>query len=139
MEDMIEKSISIYTIDLLKEIPVEYTFLPGSKHDSEALKQLPFDLKQGSRVYADAGYTTSKIENILQQAEQNQLLVARKNNSATSPVDFSPLFPGKESGKQMFREYRAMLPYCQPPSSKRNKTYFYISPLINGFNLSLSV
>ena len=62
-------------------IPVEYTFLPGSKHDSEALKQLPFNLERGSRVYADAGYTNYKIEDMLQHAEQIELLVARKSNS----------------------------------------------------------
>jgi Transposase DDE domain len=62
-------------------VPVEYTFLPGSKHDSEALKQLPFNLGQGSRVYADAGYTNYKIEDMLQQAEKIELLVARKSNS----------------------------------------------------------
>lgn len=62
-------------------IPVEFTFLPGSKHDSEALKQLPFNLEQGSRVYADAGYTNYKIEDMLQQAEKIELLAARKSNS----------------------------------------------------------
>lgn len=62
-------------------IPVEYTFLPGSKHDSEALKQLPFNLKEGSRVYADSGYTNYKIEDMLIEAEKIDLLVARKSNS----------------------------------------------------------
>ena len=69
-------------------IPVEYTFLPGSKHDSEALKQLPFNLKQGSRVYADAGYTNYKMEDMLQQAEQIELLDARKaaQNENVNPI-----------------------------------------------------
>jgi len=62
-------------------IPVEYTFLPGSKHDSEALKQLPFNLKEGSRIYADSGYTNYKIEDMLIEAEKISLLVARKSNS----------------------------------------------------------
>lgn len=62
-------------------IPVEYTFLPGSKHDSEALKQLPFNLKQGSTVYADAGYTNYTVEDILKQADGIDLLVSRKSNS----------------------------------------------------------
>lgn len=62
-------------------IPVEYTFLPGSRHDSEALKQLPFNLSKGSRVYADAGYTNYKIEDLLKDAEGIDLLVARKSNS----------------------------------------------------------
>ncbi len=47
-------------------------FLPGSKHDSKALKQRPFHLEQGSRIYADAGYTNYKIEDMFQQAEKKQ-------------------------------------------------------------------
>jgi hypothetical protein len=62
-------------------IPVEYTFLPGSKHDSEALKQMPFRLPEGSKIYADSGYTNYKIEDMLSDAENIDLLVARKSNS----------------------------------------------------------
>jgi len=62
-------------------IPVEYTFLPGSKHDSEALKQMPFYLPEGSKIYADSGYTNYKIEDMLKEAENINLLVARKSNS----------------------------------------------------------
>jgi IS5 family transposase len=65
----------------IEGIPVEYTFLPGSMHDSEALKQFPFNLERGSRVYADAGYTNYKIEDMLRHSEQIELLVARKSNS----------------------------------------------------------
>jgi len=62
-------------------IPVEYTFLPGSRHDSEALKQMPFNLNENSRIYADAGYTNYRIEDMLKDAEKIDLLVARKSNS----------------------------------------------------------
>jgi hypothetical protein len=72
---------NVHVMVTTEGIPVEYTFLPGSKHDSEALKQLPFNLEQGSRVYADAGYTNYKIEDMLHQAEKIELLVARKSNS----------------------------------------------------------
>ena len=65
----------------IEGIPVEYTFLPGSMNDSEALKQFPFNLERGSRVYADAGYTNYKIEDMLRHSEQIELLVARKSNS----------------------------------------------------------
>ncbi len=62
-------------------IPVEYTFLPGSKHDSNALKQMPFNLLKNSIVYADSAYTNYKIEDMLKDAEEIELLVARKSNS----------------------------------------------------------
>jgi len=62
-------------------IPVEYTFLPGSKHDSTALKQLPFHLPEKSIVYADNGYTNYSIEDLLKDAENIDMLVARRSNS----------------------------------------------------------
>jgi len=73
-----------YNIHLLctaNGIPVEYTFLPGSRHDSNALKQMPLLLSSGSRVYADSAYTNYSIEDMLKDAENIDLLVQRKSNS----------------------------------------------------------
>ena len=58
-------------------IPVEYTFLPGSAHDSNALKQIPFFLPPGSKVYADAAYTNYVIEDMLKDAQGIELLAKR--------------------------------------------------------------
>ena len=58
-------------------IPVEYTFLPGRSHDSNALKQMPFLLPPGSKVYADAAYTNYVIEDMLKDAEGIELLSQR--------------------------------------------------------------
>ena len=58
-------------------IPVEYTFLPGRAHDSNALKQMPFLLSPGSKVYADAAYTNYVIEDMLKDAENIELLSQR--------------------------------------------------------------
>ena len=58
-------------------IPVEYTFLPGRAHDSNALKQMPFLLPPGSKVYADAAYTNYVIEDMLKDAEGIELLSQR--------------------------------------------------------------
>ncbi len=58
-------------------IPVEYTFLPGRAHDSNALKQMPFLLPPGSKVYADAAYTNYVIEDMLKDAENIELLSQR--------------------------------------------------------------
>ncbi|MFW5700279.1 MAG: transposase [Cyclobacteriaceae bacterium] len=58
-------------------IPVEYTFLPGKSHDSNALKQMPFVLPSGSKIYADAAYTNYAIEDMLKDAEGVYLLAQR--------------------------------------------------------------
>ena len=60
------------------EIPVEYTFMQGSKHNSETLERLSFNLEEGNRVYADAGYTNYKIEGMHMEAEKIDLLVQGK-------------------------------------------------------------
>lgn len=60
-------------------IPVEYTFLPGRSHDSNALKQMPFLLPPGSRIYADAAYTNYVIEDMLKHAEGIDLLSQRSS------------------------------------------------------------
>jgi len=73
-----------YNIHLLctaDGIPVEYTFLPGSRHDSNALKQMPLHVPLGSRIYADSVYTNYSIEQMLKDAENIDLLVQRKSNS----------------------------------------------------------
>ena len=73
-----------YNIHLLctsDGIPVEYTFLPGSRHDSNALKQMPLQLPPGSRIYADSAYTNYSIEDMLKDAEHIDLLVVGKSNS----------------------------------------------------------
>jgi len=73
-----------YNIHLLctaDGIPVEYTFLPGSRHDSNALKQMPLLVPPGSKIYADSAYTNYHIEQMLKDAENIDLLVQRKSNS----------------------------------------------------------
>jgi hypothetical protein len=62
-------------------IPVEYTFLPGRRHDSNALKQMPLLVPPGSKIYADSAYTNYSIEQMLKDAENIDLLVQRKSNS----------------------------------------------------------
>lgn len=62
-------------------IPVEYTFLPGRRHDSNALKQMPLLVASGSKIYADSAYKNYHIEEMLKDAENIDLLVERKSNS----------------------------------------------------------
>jgi len=72
---------NIHVLCTADGIPVEYTFLPGSRHDSNALKQMPLLLPPGSIVYADSAYTNYSIEQMLKDAENIDLLVQRKSNS----------------------------------------------------------
>ncbi len=72
---------NIHLLCTVDGIPVEYTFLPGSRHDSNALKQMPLLLPPGSIVYADSAYTNYSIEQMLKDAEDIDLLVQRKSNS----------------------------------------------------------
>ena len=72
---------NVHILSTVDGIPVEYTFLPGSAHDSNALKQMPLQIPEGSVVYGDSAYTNYAIEEMLKDAEDIDLLVARKSNS----------------------------------------------------------
>jgi hypothetical protein len=72
---------NVHILSTVDGIPVEYTFLPGSTHDSNALKQMPLQIPGGSVIYGDSAYTNYGIEEMLKDAEDIDLLVARKSNS----------------------------------------------------------
>ncbi len=72
---------NVHILSTADGIPVEYTFLPGRSHDSNALKQMPLLVDAGSTIYADSAYTNYAIEDMLRDAEGIDLLVARKSDS----------------------------------------------------------
>jgi len=72
---------NVHILSTADGIPVEYTFLPGRSHDSNALKQMPLLVAAGSVIYADSAYTNYVIEDMLKDAENIDLLVARKSDS----------------------------------------------------------
>jgi hypothetical protein len=72
---------NVHILSTADGIPVEYTFLPGSMHDSNALKQMPLLVAAGSIIYADNAYTNYSIEDMLKDAENIDLLVARRSTS----------------------------------------------------------
>lgn len=72
---------NVHILSTVDGIPVEYTFLPGRYHDSNALKQMPLLVAAGSVIYADSGYTNYVIEDLLKDAENIDLRVARKSDS----------------------------------------------------------
>lgn len=71
----------VHVLTTADGIPVEYTFLPGKSHDSNALKQMPLLVEAGSKIYADSAYTNYAVEDMLKDAEDIDLLVTRKSNS----------------------------------------------------------
>jgi hypothetical protein len=73
--------LNVHVLVTTDGIPVEYTLLPGSYHDSQALKQIPLNIPEKSIIYADSAYTNYVIEDMLKDAENVELLVARKSNS----------------------------------------------------------
>ena len=73
--------INVHVLVTTDGIPVEYTLLPGSCHDSEALKQMPFNIQEQSIVYADSAYTNYVIEDLLKETDKIELKAARKINS----------------------------------------------------------
>ena len=62
-------------------IPVEFGFVPGSEHDSLALRKLPLELPAESEVFADSAYTNYEIEDQLMEADLIALKVHRKSNA----------------------------------------------------------
>jgi hypothetical protein len=65
----------------LEGIPVEFCFTPGSQSDTHALTKLPLSVAPESNIWADAGYTDYKIEDLMLQQQGVWLLVHRKSNS----------------------------------------------------------
>jgi len=72
---------NVHILSTADGIPVEYTFLPGRYHDSNALKQMPLLVAAGSKIYADSAYTNYIIEDMLKDAENIELLVERRSVS----------------------------------------------------------
>lgn len=65
----------------LEGIPVEFCFMPGSQSDAYGLTKLPLHVAAGSNIWADAGYTDYKLEDLMLQEEGVRLLTKRKSNS----------------------------------------------------------
>ena len=66
--------------------PVEFFLTNGSFADVKGLRVFPFDLPEGSVVYADRAYNDYEVEDFLLEAENIHLSAMRKSNSSR-PVD----------------------------------------------------
>lgn len=66
--------------------PVEFFLSAGSFADVRGLRVFPFNLPEGSVVYADKAYNDYEVEDLLLEAENITLSAMRKRNS-TRPVE----------------------------------------------------
>lgn len=62
-------------------IPVEFSFVPGSESDVQALKKLPLHVCEGSCIHGDAAYTDYTAEDDIELGDGVKLCIARKSNS----------------------------------------------------------
>lgn len=62
-------------------IPVEFSFVPGSESDVQALKKLPINVAPESNVYGDSAYTDYGIEDDMKDGEAINLMIQRKSNA----------------------------------------------------------
>jgi hypothetical protein len=73
--------VRLHVLSTADGIPVEFVFFPGAPHDSNALYELPFDLPEGSQIFADSAYTNYLIEDDLLLFDKIRLSPLRKKNS----------------------------------------------------------
>ena len=73
--------VRIHMITTADGIPVEFVFMPGGRHDINALYLLPLQLPPGSEILADKAYNDYEIEDDLWMMDQIKLSPLRRKNS----------------------------------------------------------
>jgi hypothetical protein len=73
--------VKVQVLTTASGIPVEFSFVPGSESDVQALKKLPMSVAPESSIYGDSGYTDYTIEDDAMDAEMLKLMIQRKSNS----------------------------------------------------------
>jgi hypothetical protein len=72
---------TIQVIATVDGVPVEFAILPGSYHDIDGMKNMFFNLPEGSILYGDSAYTDYHYEEDCLEGENIQMMIARKCNS----------------------------------------------------------
>jgi len=103
---------SVQVIATIDGIPVEFAFIPGSIHDVDGMKNLFFNLPEGSIVYGDSAYTDYTWEDELKFAEKIKLMIARKSNSKRKhePWEEYLIQTFRKGIETMFSQITAMFP-----------------------------
>ncbi|HLL43976.1 MAG TPA: IS982 family transposase [Segetibacter sp.] len=73
--------VKVQVLTTSSGIPVEFSFVPGSESDVEALRKLPLTVAPESSIYADSAYTDYTIEDDAKDGEMLRLMIQRKSNS----------------------------------------------------------
>jgi hypothetical protein len=73
--------VKVQVLTTSSGVPVEFSFVPGSESDVQALRKLPLTVAPGSSIYADSAYTDYTIEDDAKDAEMVRLMIQRKSNS----------------------------------------------------------
>jgi len=74
-------SFTIQVIETVDGISVEFAILPGSYHDIDGMKNMFFNLPEGSIIYGDSAFTDYNFEEVCLEAENIKMMISRKNNS----------------------------------------------------------
>ena len=73
--------VKVQVLTTEKGIPVEFSFVPGSESDVQALKKLPLSVAPESNIYGDSAYTDYTIEEDARIGDEINLMIQRKSNS----------------------------------------------------------
>ncbi len=73
--------VKVQVLTTEKGIPVEFSFVPGSESDVQALKKLPLSVAPESNIYGDSAYTDYTIEEDARLGDEINLMIQRKSNS----------------------------------------------------------
>lgn len=73
--------VKVQVLTTEKGIPVEFSFVPGSESDVQALKKLPLSVAPESNIYGDSAYTDYTIEEDAKLGDEINLMIQRKSNS----------------------------------------------------------
>lgn len=103
---------SVQVIATVDGIPVEFAMLPGSFHDIDGMKNMLFNLPEGSTLYGDSAYTDYNYEQVCKDAENINLMIARKSNSKQphKPWENFLISNSRKRIETMFSQIASMFP-----------------------------
>jgi hypothetical protein len=73
--------IKVFVITDGNNVPVEYSFTPGSWAEIDGFRQMPLELPEDSELYGDSGFTDYSHEENLLDGQKIDMKIARKKNS----------------------------------------------------------
>ena len=104
-----------FTVQVIATVdgtPVEFAILPGSYHDIDGMKNMYFNIPEGSILYGDSAYTDYSYEEDCQEAENIKMMITRKSNSKKKhqPWQDFLISVSRKRIETMFSQITAMFP-----------------------------